>query len=92
MSALLGLTVANLKSFVRDRVALFWTIAFPIIFVFLFGTLFGGGNTEFRVGWVDLDRTAASAQLQAAFSGAAVLKLTPSSHGDALVSAQRGDL
>ena len=33
MNALFRLTVANLKSFIRDRAALFWTIAFPLIFV-----------------------------------------------------------
>ena len=39
------LTVANLRSFVRDRAALFWTLAFPVIFVILFGTIFSGGGT-----------------------------------------------
>ena len=37
MHALVALTVANIKSFVRDRAALFWTLAFPLIFIFLFG-------------------------------------------------------
>ena len=39
MRALLLLTVANIKSFTRDGAALFWTIAFPLIFVFLFGSI-----------------------------------------------------
>ena len=30
MHALLALTVANIRSFVRDRAALFWTLAFPL--------------------------------------------------------------
>ena len=29
----LALTVANVKSFYRDRAALFWTFAFPVLFV-----------------------------------------------------------
>ena len=37
MNALFRLSVANLKSFIRDRAALFWTIAFPLIFVVVFG-------------------------------------------------------
>jgi ABC-2 type transport system permease protein len=42
MNALFRLTVANLKSFIRDRAALFWTIAFPLIFVVVFGLIFTG--------------------------------------------------
>jgi len=56
MGTLLGLTVANVKSLARDRAALFWTIFFPIMFVFLFGWIFGGnGDTKISVGLVDQD-------------------------------------
>ena len=44
MNTLLRLTVANVKSLMRDRAALFWTIFFPIMFVFLFGWIFGGSG------------------------------------------------
>ncbi len=61
MRTLLGLTVANVKSLARDRAALFWTIFFPIMFVFLFGWIFGGsGDTKIPVGYVDQDGTPAS--------------------------------
>ncbi|MFI5254225.1 MAG: ABC transporter permease [Candidatus Limnocylindrales bacterium] len=74
---MLALTIANLRSFVRDRAALFWTLAFPIIFVVLFGTIFsGGGNPEYKIGWVDEDRSAVSGQLRAAFAGPSFLKLS----------------
>jgi ABC-2 type transport system permease protein len=93
MNALLGLTVANMKSFVRDRAALFWTIAFPVIFVVLFGTLFGGGGTaNYQVGWVDLDHTAASAQLEQVFAKLGVLTLKPTSQSAGLASARNGQL
>ena len=42
MRALRALTAANLRSFIRDRAALFWTLAFPVVFVILFGTIFSG--------------------------------------------------
>ena len=45
MRALLALTVANIKSYLRDRAALFWTLAFPLIFIFLFGFIFQGGGS-----------------------------------------------
>ena len=54
MSALIQLSIANIRSFVRDRAALFWTFAFPLIFVVLFGLIFQGGSTSIKLGWVDL--------------------------------------
>ena len=57
------LVVANYKSFFRDRAALFWTIAFPLVFIILFGLIFSGGGGKPSVGVVDLDRTLASASL-----------------------------
>ena len=44
MRALRALTIANVRSFVRDRAALFWTLAFPLIFIFLFGFIFEGSG------------------------------------------------
>ena len=61
MRGLRSLTVANLKSFVRDRAAVFWTLAFPVIFIVLFGTIFAGGGTpEYTIAWVDEDGTPAA--------------------------------
>jgi ABC-2 type transport system permease protein len=72
--ALRTLTIANLKSFVRDRAALFWTIAFPVIFIVLFGTIFSGSGTpEYRIGWVDEDGTAAAGQMREAVTRTTVL-------------------
>lgn len=40
----------NTKRFFRDRLALFFTIVFPLIFLFVFGSLNGGsGNVSFNV-------------------------------------------
>ena len=36
MRPLIQLSIANIRSFTRDRAALFWTFAFPLIFVVLF--------------------------------------------------------
>ena len=55
MKPLIQLSIANVRSFVRDRAALFWTFAFPLIFVILFGLIFQGSNTTLKLAWVDLD-------------------------------------
>ncbi|MDB5179723.1 MAG: type transporter [Candidatus Saccharibacteria bacterium] len=40
----------NTKRFFRDRLALFFTLVFPLIFLFVFGSLnSGGGNVSFNV-------------------------------------------
>jgi ABC-2 type transport system permease protein len=76
MRALRSLSVANLRSFLRDRAALFWTLAFPILFVILFGTIFsGGGNPDYKVGWVDEDGTPAAAQVRTAFDKTGLVTL-----------------
>ena len=94
MHPLLPLTRANVRSFVRDRTALFWTIAFPVIFIVLFGTLFGGsGNPTYSVGWVDLDNSPASAQLKDAFTKTGLVTLTANDdQASAISSAQDGKL
>ena len=69
MRALLVLTVANFRSFVRDRAALFWTFAFPLVFILLFGSIFsGGGGGSMTFGWVDEDATPRSQAVRAALA------------------------
>ncbi len=75
MRALLLLTEANIKSFTRDRAALFWTLAFPLIFVVLFGSIFSGGNNDRTIGFADLDGTATSQKLSDAFASVDGVKL-----------------
>ena len=56
MDTVLSLYVASVKEFVRDRAAMFWTLAFPIIFIVLFGLIFsGGGSQSYTLGLVNQD-------------------------------------
>jgi ABC-2 type transport system permease protein len=46
-----AMIVANLKMTFRNRQAIFWNLAFPAIFILVFGAIFGGGvNDSFKVG------------------------------------------
>jgi ABC-2 type transport system permease protein len=93
MRALVQLTLANIRSFVRDRAAMFWTIAFPLIFILMFGAIFSGGDDPPRLfGWVDNDRSSQSAQLRAAFDAVANVDLADASEPDALEQMRKGDL
>jgi ABC-2 type transport system permease protein len=77
MRALSALTIANVRGFVRDRAALFWTLAFPLIFIFLFGFIFqGSGGAGLDVAWADEDGSPESTQLRTAFAAAEGVALT----------------
>jgi len=54
MKIFINLVVATLKDLARDRMAIFWFILFPILFIFLFGMIFSGGagNVNFDLGIV----------------------------------------
>jgi ABC-2 type transport system permease protein len=91
MKPLLQLTLANIRSFTRDRAAVFWTLAFPLIFVVLFGSIFsGGGNATRTIGWVDNDQTSRSNELKSAFAGVSNIKLTEASEDVALQDMRDG--
>jgi len=80
------------KSFTRDRAALFWTLAFPLIFVVLFGSIFSGGNSDRTIGFADLDHSAGSAALQSAFDSIPNVKLVDGSEPDLLAKMRKGDV
>ena len=67
MKAILALTGKDLKLILRDRWALFWIIAFPLLYSLFFGAIFGGGGDEGRgsmsIAIVDEDATAESRAL-----------------------------
>jgi ABC-2 type transport system permease protein len=92
MKALLALTTANLRSFVRDRAALFWTLAFPVVFVILFGTIFSGGSSDYTLAWVDQDGSAPVAELREAFTANAPVELLNSTLEEARAKMLAGDL
>ncbi len=93
MKALRALVLANGRSFLRDRTALFWTLAFPILFVVLFGSIFSSsGPATFQTGWVDQDGTPAAAGLRQGFTSTGLLELRDETLDDALTAMREGDL
>lgn len=93
MKALFQLYIASMKEFSRDRMALFWTMAFPIIFIVLFGIIFsGGGNTSYNVGLAVEDKGQLGQQLGKAFESVPVLKVTEGTRDDLLAKFKNGDL
>src|SRR6476469_6359489 len=91
MQALLALTAANIRSYTRDRAALFWTLAFPLIFIFMFGFIFqGGGSAGLNLGWVDEDGSPAATALRAAFVAQQGTELTDGDRDSSLATMRDG--
>lgn len=92
MSAFIQLYTASLKEFVRDRMTIFWTLAFPLVFVVLFGVLFSfGGDTKFNVGLVVEDAGATAQQVASILRQVPVFKITETGRDAELTALKRGD-
>ena len=68
MNALLHIAVKDLRVLSRDRAALFWIFAFPLMYALFFGAIFGdsgdgGGRARVKLAIVDEDGTQDSARL-----------------------------
>ena len=90
----LGLLIlANIRSFTRDRAALFWTLAFPLIFIFMFGAIFtGGGDPTRTYAFVDEDSSSRSADLRGALAAVENVELEDKTKDDALAAMRTGDV
>jgi ABC-2 type transport system permease protein len=70
--------VVSIKTFSREKSAMFFTIAFPIILILVFGTVFlNQDNMSFDLSVQDLDQTNSSAQLVRALDLNGKFKITP---------------
>jgi ABC-2 type transport system permease protein len=91
MQALFALTRANIRSYTRDRAAVFWTLAFPLVFIVLFGLIFqGSSGARLTLGFVDTEKTPASEQLKAGFAALDGITLVETTFEDAKAQMQTG--
>jgi ABC-2 type transport system permease protein len=92
-SAFRQLYVANFKEFIRDRMGIFWTVAFPVFFIVLFGIIFsGGGTTTFGVGVVVEDPGQLGASLGKAFSSVPAFRVTEGTRDEMVEKLKQGEL
>lgn len=63
MMLIFHMTIANLKMIARNRQSLFWALAFPLIFVVVFGTFFRESDTATEVMVIDNAQDDVSRQL-----------------------------
>ncbi len=91
MRPLWAMVKANLKMSVRNRTALFWNLAFPAIFILIFGAVFGR-DTGIRVE-VGVAGTGSpfQASVEAAMRGSEVFIVETGSEATELAALEEGD-
>jgi ABC-2 type transport system permease protein len=78
MYTVMTLVRINTKRFFRDRLAIFFTVVFPLIFLFVFGGLnSGGGDVSFRVGLVNESDTTFAKEFVKTSKDSKILKVDP---------------
>ncbi|MBN1679032.1 MAG: ABC transporter permease [Anaerolineae bacterium] len=91
MRSFIQLYIANVREFRRDVSALFWTVAFPLFFIVIFGIIFSGeGDISFALGIVNEDG-APSARLVESFEMVEAFDIKTGSLDDELKALEDGD-
>src|SRR5690348_1860582 len=68
----------NTRRFFRDRLAIFFTIVFPLIFLFVFGGLNSGGNdVSFRVALINQSDSSFAKEFTKTSTESKILKVDP---------------
>lgn len=84
------LVSANVKDIIRDRMSIFWFVAFPLLFVFLFGAIFGEDQnpTKYSIGLVVQDQGPLGAGIKKAFASVPVFELSQGTQAEELKALQ----
>lgn len=94
MNTIRSLYVASIKEFMRDRAAIIWTLAFPLIFIVLFGVIFNGNGSSpnYTVGLVNEDNGPVSQQLVSVFKEVPSFKIQTGSRDAQLDKLRHGNV
>jgi ABC-2 type transport system permease protein len=93
MKAFNRLLVVNFKQFIRDRTALFFSFAFPVLFMLIFGFVFSGGdNVSYDIGLVNQDNSITSTGIATALQEIPIFKISSGELGDKLDELRSGEI
>jgi len=71
----LTFTKLNTRRFFRDRLAIFFTVIFPLIFLFIFGSFSRGGSLSFKVAIINDAKSQAATQFVTSAQSSKILKI-----------------
>jgi ABC-2 type transport system permease protein len=87
------LLTSDLKQFFRERTAVFFTFAFPLLFMVIFGFVFSGSqDISYDVGLVNHDSSATGDAIAGAIGQIPLFKIGEGSLDEELAKLKRGDL
>jgi len=87
------LTVAAFKQFYRDKTAMFFAFAFPLIFMVIFGLIYGNtGSVNYDIGLVKSDNGPAAAAIAQSLSKIPIFTISEGNLDDRLQELKKGDL
>jgi len=90
--AFLRLLAADFKQFLRDRVALFFTFAFPVLFMLLFGFIFSGNeDISYNIGMVNEDSSPVSQSIVRALEDVVPFSITQGTLDEELSALRSGE-
>ncbi len=93
MRAFGQLYIANIKEFVRDRMSLFWVMAFPLFFIVLFGLIFSNDSgPSYDLGLVNEDEGVVGDSVTGALNGVEIFTVEAGAREDLLSTLRAGDL
>lgn len=91
MKSFWAMVEANLKMTVRNRTALFWNLAFPALFILIFGAVLGNDNgVSFDIGVVGSESVARERAV-AALTGTEAFNVTTGTEGDEMEALEASD-
>ncbi|HEX79447.1 MAG TPA: ABC transporter permease [Dehalococcoidia bacterium] len=93
MKPFLKLLIADLKQFFRDRTALFFTFAFPIFFIFIFGWVFSGaGDMSYKIGLTNNDETSVGDSISQMLHQIPIFEIIEGEQDAQMEELEQGDL
>jgi ABC-2 type transport system permease protein len=92
MKSFLKLLRADFRQFLRDRVAMFFTFLFPVIFMLIFGFVFADSDVSYNIGLVDEDHSEVSAGIAASLQAVPPFKVSQGTLDEELSALRSGDL
>ncbi|MBC7247918.1 MAG: ABC transporter permease [Actinobacteria bacterium] len=92
MKSFLKIFLYDLKITLRQKEALFWLLAFPVVLMIILGVVFGSaGDIKLHIGLVDLDGTEMSRAVVQAFQGIDALEVSVGSEDEERAALRDGD-
>ncbi len=93
MKTFILLFKASFKQLFRDKTSLFFTFAFPVVFMIIFGLIWSGDNNfKASVGIVSEDNSHISQEITQAFQGISSLTVESGNQSDLLAKLKKGEL